>query len=144
MSLRYWLYTGCPSTCPSTVTQIVDPSVGITYGCWVSAQPKLITVPDTVAPCPGVSMVPNGLVACALSTVMVRVPKSTATPALLRAMACNFVSAIARAGRAAVVGQPVGQHQVAPAGSVIERSIGIGGLHIRTCAGHEHRIADVH
>src|SRR5207237_10148555 len=83
MSLRYWLYTGCPSTCPSMVTQIVEPSARITYGCWVSAQPKLITVPDTVAPCPGVSSVPNGLVACALSTVIVRVPKSTAEPALL-------------------------------------------------------------
>src|ERR1043166_277554 len=115
MSLRYWLYTGCPSTCPSTVTQIVEPSAGITYGCWVSAQPKLITVPDTVAPCPGVSRVPNGLVAGALSPRMVRVANAPAVPAFFGGMAGNFEGPVPGPGGAAIVGQPGGQHQVAPA-----------------------------
>ena len=30
------------------------------FGPGVRAQPKIVIVPDTVAPCPGVSSVPNG------------------------------------------------------------------------------------
>src|SRR5260370_33870338 len=88
MSERKLLYAGCPTTCPYTTAVIVDASMGTMLGYWVSTQAKLRNaLPDAVPPCPGVSMVPNGLEACALSTVMVCAPKSIEAPALLCAMA---------------------------------------------------------
>jgi hypothetical protein len=41
-------------------TLIVEPSVGLIFGFGVSAQPKFVTIPETVATWPGVSIVPNG------------------------------------------------------------------------------------
>ncbi len=95
-SQRARLYTGLPSDCPSTKTKIVDPLTGMMHG-WlaaghptvggVSAHPKLVTLPDIVAPWPGVSIAPNGSVAAALFTVMVFVPRSSEVPVLLCAIA---------------------------------------------------------
>src|SRR5260370_38698878 len=84
MSERKLLYTGFPTACPSTTTVIVEASIGTILGYWVSVQAKLrYALPDAVPPCPGVSMVPNGFEACALSTVMECAPKSIEAPALL-------------------------------------------------------------
>ena len=73
---RHWLYVGCPTTTPSTMTWIVEPSVGMMFGPGVSAQPKIVIVPDTVAPCPGVSSVPNGSTDDWFVPVTVRDPSS--------------------------------------------------------------------
>ncbi len=54
----------------------------------MSAQPKFTkALPEAVPPWSGVSMVPKGFVALALSTLIVRVPKSSSAPDLLCAMA---------------------------------------------------------
>src|SRR6266851_7595522 len=91
MSEQKLLYVGCPTGTLSTYTVIVDPSNGITFGFCVSAQPKLMyALLEAVPPWPGVSMVPKGFVACALSTLMVRVPRSRIVPDLLCAMACRL------------------------------------------------------
>ena len=47
------------------MTWMVDPSIGITFGCGVSAHPKLMIVPEIVSPCNGVSIAPKGFVAVA-------------------------------------------------------------------------------
>ena len=63
----------------------------MSFGFWVSAQPKFTTAePDTVSPWPGVSMVPNGLVAWALSQVMVRDPSAVIVPSASRAYMKNW------------------------------------------------------
>ena len=54
------------------------------FGCGVSAHPKLVMVPDTVCPWPGVSIVPNGVVALALLATMVFVPRDTVAPSSVR------------------------------------------------------------
>jgi hypothetical protein len=51
---------------------MVLPLVGIVAGVGVSAQPKLTMVPDTVSPCSGVSIVPNGFGEDALAAVIRR------------------------------------------------------------------------
>src|SRR5580704_18282513 len=99
MSQRARLYTGLPSDTPSTYTKIVAPLTGMMHG-WsatgqpvvggVSAHPKLVTVADTIAPWPGVSIAPNGSVAAALFTVMVFVPRSRETPDLFVATAWSL------------------------------------------------------
>ena len=72
------------------MTNIVEPSGGIFAGCGVSAQPKFTYfVPATVAPCAGVSRVPKGFTACALSTLIWRLPSSFWLPSKSVAMACN-------------------------------------------------------
>src|SRR3954470_1524726 len=52
-------------------------------GPGVSAQPKLVTLPETVAPGPGVSIAPNGFAALTLSMVIVLVPSRPALAPLM-------------------------------------------------------------
>ena len=59
---------------------MVLPSIGIIFGCGVSAHPKFTTVPDTVAPWPGVSIVPNGRSDALFAPVTCRVPMSVLNP----------------------------------------------------------------
>ena len=60
---------------------IVDPSIGMIFGCGVSAHPKLTKpVPDATPPCDGVSIDPNGRVAVAFAQVIVRDPNHTVWP----------------------------------------------------------------
>src|SRR5687768_4291298 len=80
MSGRNWLYTGCPTAISSTNTQMVDPFVGMTAGCGVSAHPNTVTVPDTSWPLPGVSRVPKGFVDAALFTEIEGEPRSFVLP----------------------------------------------------------------
>ena len=61
-------------------TSIVPPSTGISRGCPVRAQPKLMRVPDTVSPGAGVSIAPNGSTDEPLSAVKVLVPSSVVWP----------------------------------------------------------------
>src|SRR5215471_13214036 len=56
----------------------------------------------------------------------------------------QLVSAIAGPGRAAIVRQEVGEQQVTPAGAIVQRSVRIGCLNIRTRAGNKCRVADEH
>ena len=52
-----------------------------------SAQPKLVMVPETVSPCRGVSMVPNGLLLAAFANVSVFEPRSVFAPSIVRTYA---------------------------------------------------------
>ena len=111
MSGRRWLYDGWPTITPSIYTSIVEPSEGIVFGCGVSAQPKLMTTPETVAPCAGVSMVPNGRVLAALAATMTRVPMVWLWPAR------DARHGVEREGAVPPVWQHVGQDHESPAGA---------------------------
>ena len=117
---------------------MVDPSSGMILGCGVSAQPKLMNVPDTVAPCSGVSMVPNGLVAWALAHVIVR----EAEQRILRFAVLRVHGELI--GAVALVRQHVGQHHEAPAAARREWICRECRLHVGARAVDEHRRPEIH
>ena len=71
---------GCPTTTPSTSTEIVDPSIGTIFGCCVSAQPKLTYRARRDLGPRGVSIDPNGVVAAALFDANDREPTHARLP----------------------------------------------------------------
>jgi hypothetical protein len=72
---------------PSMCTSIVEPSRGIILGWGLGAQPKLMTLPETVAPCPGVSIVPNGNTLVEFAQTIVLGAMTTLSPLAERATA---------------------------------------------------------
>src|SRR5262245_42079721 len=87
MSGLNWLYVGWPTTSQSMSTAMVEPSNGIDFGFGVSAHPKLMTTPETVSPCRGVSIVPNGKALPVFAPTIVLEPITDDSPLIDRATA---------------------------------------------------------
>src|SRR5688500_7604315 len=81
---------GTPTGTPSMKTLTMPPLVGSARRLpGDSTQPKLLTDPLTVSPCPGVSIAPNGVVATLLVHVLVREPSRVECPSTSSAYALN-------------------------------------------------------